>query len=174
MIDMKNQNYKRSSWKILVIALCMFSGTLSFGISSASATDISMCERDWIPAPSLGFGLFGTNGTQEILIFLPADYESSHKSYPVVYFQVFDKDFSKDEFTYDYYRRGDWTEFISVLTWSNLFDISFNPYYNSPIAGFWEDFLVNDVIFKMAKLCDLSAPNGTWSQSRFLVSKLPY
>jgi hypothetical protein len=150
----------------------MFSGLMSFGISSASA-EITACERVWIPAPSLGMGLFRNNGTQEIIIFLPADYDSSHKSYPVVYFQVFNLDFSEDVFIYDYYRRGDWTEFISVLTWSNLIDVPLTAYYNSPIAGFWEDFLVNDVVTYMDIHYRTTGENGWSSWSAWVGPRHP-
>ncbi len=100
-----------------------------------------------IPAPSLKNNLIGDDTIQKIGIYLPPSYNSSKKSYPVVYFlhghstKVQESDAGKLEMM----ENNTAQELIYVeISGYNLYHGSW--YVNSYVTGNWEDYVTHDVI----------------------------
>lgn len=100
-----------------------------------------------IPAPSLRNNLVGTDTIQKIGIYLPPSYNSSKKSYPVVYFLLGYQTKVRESNAEIFNIMEDETvkEMIYVeISGYNLYKGSM--YTNSPVTGNWEDYVTNDVI----------------------------
>jgi len=102
-----------------------------------------------VPSPSLKNCLIDSKDVQKVGIYLPPSYKESNKSYPVVYFL--------SGYTV---QPGQWppTGWIdSIMTHQLVQEMIFveisgynmfqgTMYANSPVTGYWEDFVTKDVI----------------------------
>ncbi len=103
-----------------------------------------------IQSDAIAKNIIGDNATRKIYIYLPPTYNSSDKTYPVVYFLHGYGDSPKSFMTMyedklnEAFSRGA-EEFILVaLDGNNKTGGSF--FVNSPVSGNWEDFVVNEVV----------------------------
>ena len=93
---------------------------------------------------------FDENPTREVAVYLPPDYETSDKRYPVIYFlHGFTGDHSGMKYMADILDYAIETRrirpFIMVLSnQKTTYDGSF--YSNSQVFGNWEDFTVHDLV----------------------------
>jgi len=110
-----------------------------------------------IPAPSLRGNLFGDPTEQPIAVYVPPSYASSGDSYPVVYlltgfttgvgvfldgtYQGFALQESMDQLIAD----GAIDEMIVVVV-DGRNSLGWSFFFNSPVTGNWEDYLVRDVV----------------------------
>jgi len=110
-----------------------------------------------IPAPSITNNILDAPTKQKIVIYLPPSYNSSTKTYPVIYFltgfSTSVTDFINGSFqgfilqnTMDQLiQAGTISEMIVVVVRAGTF-IGGAFYVNSSVSGNWEDFIVNDVV----------------------------
>ncbi len=104
-----------------------------------------------VNAPSLKNNIIGELLTQNIAVYLPPNYSTSGKKYPVLYFLP---GYGDDYDTYGSMFKmlmdkllasGKANEMIVIcINGKNRFHGSF--YVNSPVIGNWQDFIVKDVI----------------------------
>jgi S-formylglutathione hydrolase len=96
-----------------------------------------------IPAPSLGNNILGDTSTQTIALIVPSSYNSSDRTYPVIYFlHGFGERIADWEPLFS--RMGLNDTIIVLVPGHNILGGSF--YANSPVIGNWEDFIVNDLV----------------------------
>jgi S-formylglutathione hydrolase len=101
-----------------------------------------------IQSTALAKNLIGEETERTILVYLPPDYDTSTKRYPVVYFLPGfgdrSMDTSSDAIT-ALIQKGTIQEMIIVVApGDNRLGGSF--YVNSPVTGNWEDFIVQEVV----------------------------
>jgi S-formylglutathione hydrolase len=132
------------------------------GIPTPTSTPVQASTTGqllWIdvPAPSLEENLLGDPAQKQALVYLPASYGTSGRSYPVVYFLP---GYSTDvgAFAYGTFRgfmlQGSTDRLIAAGTIGEMIVVipegqhvlggSF--YVNSSVSGNWEDFIVQDLV----------------------------
>ena len=101
-----------------------------------------------IESVALAKNLIGEKAERAILVYLPPDYDTSPKRYPVVYFLPGFGDRSMDTPAEEINKlvlAGTIQEMIIVVApGDNRLGGSF--YVNSPVTGYWEDFVVQEVV----------------------------
>jgi enterochelin esterase-like enzyme len=101
-----------------------------------------------IESVALAKNLIGDKTERSILVYLPPAYDTSTKRYPVVYFLPGFGDRSMDTSSEDINKLiqgGTIQEMIIVVVpGDNRLGGSF--YVNSPVTGYWEDFVVQEVV----------------------------
>lgn len=102
-----------------------------------------------VKAASLENNILNENTLRKLKVYLPESYQSSGKSYPVVYYLMgwggATEHFNGQELLASYSQSMPSQEFIFVVVdGKNQFSGSF--YVNSPVTGNWEDYVVKDVI----------------------------
>jgi hypothetical protein len=114
-------------------------------------------KQPTIPAPSIANNILDAPSKHKIAIYLPPSYNSSTKTYPVIYFLTgFSTpvtDFINGSFqgfilqnTMDQLiQAGTIHEMIVVVVRAGTF-IGGAFYVNSSVSGNWEDFIVKDVV----------------------------
>lgn len=114
-----------------------------------------------ISAPSLANSIIGEPVKQPVAVYLPPSYyQNTDKRYPVIYFLPgyggivtdyaagFNGNYYLDRSMNSNITQGRLKEVIMVIVNGyNLLEGSF--YYNSPVTGNWEDFVVKDVVTYM-------------------------
>jgi pimeloyl-ACP methyl ester carboxylesterase len=101
-----------------------------------------------IPAPSLNSSLLRNDSIQPYFAILPSSYNSSTKSYPVIYFlHGYGTTLHKDSGFYKLFPTDEYLgEAIIVLGHGSHSLLQGVDYVNSPVSGNWEDFIVYDLI----------------------------
>ena len=141
---------------------------LALAITATPALAQSRIVEVQIPAPSLNGNLLGTASVQAGSVYLPPSYGRGHRRYPVIYLlhgytdnhlvwlnfvhikAVMDRAIAS-------HRIGE-----AIVVMPDEVDIYGGGFYrNSPVAGAWEDFIVDDVIhFTEAHYRTLAGPGG--------------
>lgn len=137
--------------KIILVILALFI------INTVNAQEGELIQKD-IEAPSLANSVLGVPTQQPVAVYLPPSYNSSDKSYPVLYFlpgyattvnyltkygafQGFRLKEDMDKLIAE----GKIKEMIVVIP--NGLGFLLGAFYtNSPVTGNWEDFIVKDVV----------------------------
>lgn len=144
---------KRKQFLVLVVSFMVFCG-----VATNAQTKSGKLINLMVPAPSLAQSLFQTATEQPTAIYLPPSYDDSTRSFPVVYFlpgfgcpiqyftlwrvfQGFDLHQSLDSLI----SSGVTKEMIVVMP-NGLNFMGGSFYTNSPVTGYWEDFIVHDLV----------------------------
>ena len=131
----------------------------------AGETATGTVETKEIESKAIAKNIIGDTATRTIYIYLPPSYNSSDKSYPVVYFlhgygdtcQTFMDSYQTS--LNNQFNNGA-KEFILVaLDGNNKTGGSF--YVNSPVMGNWDDFVVKEVVSYMDKNYRTIADNAS-------------
>lgn len=104
-----------------------------------------------IPAPSLENNLVGEAAEQGICVYLPPDYETADKEYPVLYFLPGYSDnylsFGSAISKAMQALRDEGTNYeMIIVTVNSLNKLKGCFFFNSPVTGNWEDFVTQDVV----------------------------
>lgn len=137
---------------ILTILIFTFGGCGS----SNSSNESSIVDNLQINSVEISKNLVNENSLQNLMVYLPADYDTSSSKYPVIYFLGGYGDISNYWFdnTYGFSIQTSMDNLIKssntksmiivVISGKNVFNGSF--YTNSPITGNWENYIVNEVV----------------------------
>lgn len=104
-----------------------------------------------IPAPSLENNLINQKAENLISVYLPPDYETSGKNYPVIYYLP---GYNDGSLTYANVFKKALNEMISegkakemiVVAINGMNTVGGSFYANSPVSGNWEDHVTKDVV----------------------------
>ncbi len=108
---------------------------------------IGIVEEVVVPAPSLANNIIEEDLENEIMVYLPSDYETSGLDYPVLYFLPgFGDNYKVYMNTFTVALNKEQIKSMIVVTVNGRNNLNGCFYANSPVMGNWEDFITKDLV----------------------------
>jgi enterochelin esterase-like enzyme len=137
---------------MLKLALVMVFAYLTAGVSFAEAAKSQVVSRE-LRSEKFAGNKIGTSPVRKMVVYLPAEYDSTTARYPVIYFlpspfREYRADFDTNNAQGLFDRAigsGVIGRFILVSV-DMTTPLGSSWYVNSPVTGNWEDFMVQDLV----------------------------
>lgn len=142
---------KKKIIALLIVVLISISSAFTVFAEEEKNSVSSTVLDVTIPAPSLNNNLINQKNENNIAVYLPPNYETSNKSYPVIYYLP---GYGDSYFSYASIFKNNLNEMIPsgeakemiVVAVNGMNTIGGSFYANSPVSGNWEDHVTKDVV----------------------------